>query len=164
MALIFRNRAPDGSLDLTTTRGQVGILAFIGLLLFLGVAASFSAFVKWQSNGANSLEPSRGWLDVLEIASNIILVWNGVVLGFVGVKRLTPNAEGAAVAARQASGVAATPPAVPGRNIPRNSAPVETVKPAQSAISAEAKPTERRSWLEGDDDRPKLTDNDAGIL
>lgn len=155
MAFLFKHRGADGSLDLTTTKGILGIYAFIGLLLFLGVSATLSAILKWRSGGAISLEPSRGWLDVLDTVATIVLVWNGInVAGMVG-KRATANAEVMTVAARQISGVAATPPAVPGKNLPRNSAPTETV--ADSSIPQDGRTTARDDPGRGlDDDGNRL--------
>ncbi len=150
MAWIFRHRSADGNLDTNTTMRVVSIVAFILLLGLLAILAIVAAI--YQMRTEKVLEPSDNWITVL----NSILLFIGAVLGIAGGvsigKRATANADMVEVLARQTSGVAATPPAVPGKNLPRNSAPVETVKPTQSAIRAEAAPTARRSWLEGDDD------------
>ncbi len=155
---VFRHRNPDGSLDTNTTQKVVAVYLTIGLFIFLGVGAFLSTIKQWRSNGAVSLEPPDGWLTVLAYVLTFLAAWLGIAGGVTIGKRFSAKADVIEVNARSLSGVSATPPPVPGKNIPRNSVGMPQEAPAIRA------PTERRSWLEGDDDRPKLTDNDAGIL
>lgn len=116
--LIFRQRNADGSLDTTTTMKVVAIVLTVFLMIFLGIGATVSAIFQLTSENHLGLDPTKGWLDILDSVLLFLAAMLGISVGGTWAKRSTARADIIEATARAQTGISASPPSKPGVNVP----------------------------------------------